>query len=67
LNDSKRAIDCLVIVIGSLKPRVTSDVFEIDLRARFMSATAALRSMIAKANAQDTVNRDQTEIRKFIN
>ena len=32
-----------------------------------MSATAALRSMIAKANAQDTVNRDQTEIRKFIN
>jgi hypothetical protein len=66
LSDSKRAIDCLVIVIGSLKPRVTSDVFEPDLRAKFMSATAALRSMIVKANAQDAANRDHTEIQKFV-
>jgi hypothetical protein len=66
LADWQRALTCLVPIIESLKSQVNEDVFTPETQARFMSATAAIRSIISRATAQDTISKNDSESRKVI-
>ncbi|WP_456765958.1 hypothetical protein [Bradyrhizobium sp. USDA 3650] len=69
LQDIKIAVPCLVTVIGGLEPGITSPKMPPDGGSKLLSATAALRAIMARQGALDAASgtpNDTTKLNEFI-
>jgi hypothetical protein len=66
LGDTDSALPCLIGVIRRLKPQASNDDFDDEVRARYLSATAAIRSILARLTAQDKANDNGELVKNFI-
>lgn len=69
LQDIKSAVPCLVMVIAGLEPSIASPKMPSDAGGKLLSATAALRAIMARQSALDAasgVANDTTKLNEFI-
>jgi hypothetical protein len=69
LQDIKSAIPCLVMVLAGLEPSITSPKMSPDVGSKFLSATGALRAIMARQSALDAASgipNDTTKLNEFI-
>ena len=69
LQDIKSAVPCLVSVVGGLEPSITSPKMPPDAGSKFLSATGALRAIMARQSALDAASgtpNDTMKLNEFI-
>lgn len=69
LQDIKTAVPCLVTLISGLEPSITSPKMPSDAGSKLLSATAALRAIMARQSALDAASgtpNDTTKLNEFI-